>query len=322
MRDTLTRRAIPAAFIVLGAATLLPFVSASMALVGGITFTLALGNPFKERCSKLTPKMLAAAIVGLGAGMNLQRVGAVGLSGLGYTALGITATLGLGALFSRILRTERDPSMLIAAGTAICGGSAIAAISVAIRAKPSDVTVAMVTVFLLNALAIIIFPPIGHYFGLSQEQFGLWSALAIHDTSSVVGAAMAFGPRALEIGTTVKLARALWIIPVSLAVGAFWPRPNEGAAEAKGKAKRPWFILGFILAAAVVTWVPQLQTAGEFAADAARRLLVVTLFLIGASMTKDRLRQVGFKPFLLGVVLWLVMGSATLAAIRGGLIEL
>jgi uncharacterized integral membrane protein (TIGR00698 family) len=304
-------------FCLLALVTLWPVVPAGAAIVAGIAVAMILGNPLREECGKLAPKLLSYSIIGLGAAMDLRRVGEAGLHGLGYTAVGIGVALLLGRVLGKVLKTDDDTSLLVSVGTAICGGSAIAAVAVAIRARASEVTVAMVTVFLLNALAILIFPPIGHRFGLDEVQFGLWSALAIHDTSSVVGAAMQYGPKALEIGTTVKLARALWIIPVSIGVGLLRAR-KEDAAEAGKKAKRPWFILGFLTTAALVTFIPALAPAGEWVAAAARRLLVLTLFLIGAGLTMDRLKQVGFRPFLQGVVLWLVMASATLAAILSG----
>ena len=175
--------------------------------------------------------------------MNLIEVGHAGVHGFFYTVIGISVTMTLGLTLGKLLKTERDTSLLVTVGTAICGGSAIAAVAPAIRAKSHDVSVALATVFFLNAVALFIFPRIGHHFRLSQSQFGVWSALAIHDTSSVVGAAMQYGARALEIATTIKLTRALWIVPVTLGVGMMWNRGNPDAPA--GKAKRPWFILGF-----------------------------------------------------------------------------
>jgi uncharacterized integral membrane protein (TIGR00698 family) len=305
-------------FLALAGATLTPFVPAGLALVAGIVAAMTFGNPFLHRTAKVAPKLLAISVVGLGGTMNLLTVAAVGLHGLGYTAVGIFGTLALGWAVGRALKIDRDTSLLVASGTAICGGSAIAAVAVAIRAKPSEVSVALATVFLLNAVAILIFPPIGHAVGLSEHQFGLWSALAIHDTSSVVGAAMQYGSEALQVGTTVKLARALWIIPVSMGIAALRARSGKGDGDAGGKAKRPWFIVGFLTMAAVVTWIPVLQPLGMEAAAVAKRLLVLTLFLIGAGLTKERLRAVGFRPFVQGVLLWLVMGSLTLGAILAG----
>ena len=193
---------------------------------------------------------------------------------------------------------------------------AIAAMAPAIGARSHDVSVSLATVFFLNAVALFIFPPIGHHFGLSQAQFGVWSALAIHDTSSVVGAAMQYGAKALEIATTIKLTRALWIVPVTLAVGMVWNRGNPDAPA--GKAKRPWFILGFVAAAALVTWVPSLKLAGHEVFRGAQRSLVVTLFLIGSGLSRGALQMVGRRPLIQGFVLWIMMGSGTLAAILLG----
>jgi uncharacterized integral membrane protein (TIGR00698 family) len=258
-------------------------------------------------------------VIGLGAGMDLNVVGRVGAQGVGYTVLGISMTLVIGYLLGKVLKTERDTSILVSAGTAICGGSAIAAVSSSIKAKPHEISVSLGVVFMLNALALIVFPIVGHHFNLTEGQFGLWSALAIHDTSSVVGASMQYGPHALEVGTTVKLARALWIVPVTLFYGYLVSRKQEATA---GKTKFPWFILGFLLAAALVTWIPQLQEPGKFVNEIAKKLLVVTLFLIGANLTRDTLRSVGLRPLIQGVLLWIIVGSLTLGAIVMGWITL
>jgi uncharacterized integral membrane protein (TIGR00698 family) len=207
----------------------------------------------------------------------------------------------------------------VGVGTAICGGSAIAAVSPVIRAKDESTTVSLATVFLLNAVALVIFPPLGHWSGLDQRQFGLLSALAIHDTSSVVGSAMQYGPEALLVATTVKLARALWIVPVTLGFAFAWNR-NAGK-EATAKAPRPWFILGFLTAAALVTWLPGLASAGKVVASIARGGLVVTLFLIGSGLTRATLRKVGVKPLVHGTALWVSVIAGTWGAIRLGWIR-
>ncbi len=297
------------------AASLLPFVSAPAALVLGIAVALAFGNPHPAASRVYARKLLALSVVGLGAGMNLAVVAKVGLQGLGYTMVGIAGTLALGAWLGRRLAVPEDAALLIGVGTAICGGSAIAAAASAIRARSHDVSVALATVFLLNSAALLLFPPIGHHLGLGPRPFGLWSALAIHDTSSVVGAASQYGPKALEIATTVKLARALWIVPVTIAVA--WLRKTSG----DGKPQRPWFILGFVLAAAASTYVPALAPWGVKLAALARRSLVATLFLIGSGITRDSLRQVGPRPFAQGLVLWACVAGATLTAILAGWIS-
>jgi uncharacterized integral membrane protein (TIGR00698 family) len=202
---------------------------------------------------------------------------------------------------------------LVTVGTAICGGSAIAAVAPVIRAKSHEVSVALATVFFLNAVALFIFPSIGHRMSLDQNQFGVWSALAIHDTSSVVGASMQYGARALEVATTIKLTRALWIVPVTLAIGMMWK--NESGEAGTVKARKPWFIVGFVAAAALVTWIPALTPAGKMIFYGAQRSLVVTLFFIGSGLDRTALQVVGRRPLIQGFVLWILMGSATLGAI-------
>jgi uncharacterized integral membrane protein (TIGR00698 family) len=295
---------------------LLPFFSPGLALMSGIALALTVGNPYPLTTSRLITPLLQISVIGLGAGMNLIEVGRAGVHGFVYTVIGITLTMTIGLALGRMIRTERDTSLLVTVGTAICGGSAIAAIAPAIRAKSHEVSVALATVFFLNAVALFIFPWIGHHYGLSQMQFGVWSALAIHDTSSVVGAAMQYGARALEIATTIKLTRALWIVPMTLAVGMIWNRSNSDAPA--GKAKRPWFILGFLAAAAFVSWVPAVKPAGHMVFVRAQRFLVVTLFLIGSGLSRSALRTVGQRPLIQGFVLWVMMGSGTLVAILLG----
>lgn len=305
-------------FVALALLSLTPWVSAPIALVSGVIFAVTWGNPFPTQSKKLQTWMLQGSVVGLAAAMNLSVVLRVGAAGVGQTLLGLTITLGLALLLSRVLKTEPTTSLLIGVGTAICGGSAIAAVAPAIGAKSHQSSVALAVVFLLNAAALVVFPAVGHLSSLSPQQFGLWSALAIHDTSSVVGAAMQFGPESLAVGTTVKLARALWIIPLTLVLARFWKKETPAAGE---KPKRPWFILGFLVVAALVTWVPALQPAGKIVAVVARQVLVATLFLVGAGVSREALRQVGIKPIILGVVLWVIVASATFAGVNSGLLS-
>ena len=293
-------------------------MSAPIALVSGVIFAVTWGNPFPTQSKKLQTWMLQGSVVGLAAAMNLSVVLRVGAAGVGQTLLGLTITLGLALLLSRVLKTEPTTSLLIGVGTAICGGSAIAAVAPAIGAKSHQSSVALAVVFLLNAVALVAFPAVGHLSSLSPQQFGLWSALAIHDTSSVVGAAMQFGPESLAVGTTVKLARALWIIPLTLVLARFWKKETPAAGE---KPKRPWFILGFLVVAALVTWVPMLQPAGKLVAVVSRQVLVATLFLVGAGVSREALKQVGIKPIILGVVLWVIVASATFAGVNSGLLS-
>jgi uncharacterized integral membrane protein (TIGR00698 family) len=304
------------ALLVGALASLLPFVSAGMALVGGALVALTVGNPWQKTTRKLTHLLLAAAVVGLGAGMDLRAVVAVGAHGVGYTVVGIAVCLGLGRVLGRWLGVSRHVAALITVGTAICGGSAIAAVVPVLRPKEHDVSAALATVFVLNAVALLLFPAIGHRVGLSPEAFGLWSALAIHDTSSVVGAALAYGGNAVAVATTVKLARALWLVPLTVGRALLQRRGAGG-----GRARRPWFILGFLAVAALVTFVPSLQPAGRVVVAGAHRALVVTLFLIGANLTRDALRAVGVRPLVLGLTLWLTMAGLTLSAVAARVIR-
>ncbi|MCC6513809.1 MAG: putative sulfate exporter family transporter [Geothrix sp.] len=308
-----------ALLFLLGALALAPFTPAAAALVGGALLALTLGNPRQGLTRTWTHRLLPLAVVGLGADMNLRAVAKAGLHGLGYTAISLAVVLALGWWLARWLKVERDAGLLISVGTAICGGSAIAAVAPVLRAKEHETSVALATVFLLNAAALVVFPPLGHATGLSQDAFGLWAALAIHDTSSVVGAGLAYGPRALEVATTVKLARALWIVPLTLGIGWLVARRGEASPDAP-PVKKPWFIAGFLAMAALVTFVPILHVPGQLVAAVARRVLVLTLFLIGAGLSREALRSVGLRPFLQGLLLWLIVGSLGLGAVKLGLL--
>jgi uncharacterized integral membrane protein (TIGR00698 family) len=294
-----------------------PWVTAPEALVGGVAFALLLDHPYATLSNRWTPSLLQLSVVGLGAGMDLGVIARVGMRGIGYTVVSIGLTLLLAAALTKVMRTDAVTSLLVGVGTAICGGSAIAAVAPVVRAKSVQTSVALAVVFLLNAVALVIFPHVGHVAGLSQSAFGLWCALAIHDTSSVVGAALNFGPRALEVATTVKLARALWIIPLVFLAGRL-SLAARASDSPTAKRKRPWFILGFVLAAAVATYVPGLAAPGMAVAMAARHLLVLTLFLIGSALSRPALRSVGWRPLALGLVLWILVASGTLAVIHAG----
>jgi uncharacterized integral membrane protein (TIGR00698 family) len=295
----------------------LPGVPAALALALGIAIAVTVGNPFAERTRPLVRKLLPASVVGLGGAMDLAVVAHAGAHGIGYTIATIAACALLGIVVGRALRVERRTGLLVTVGTAICGGSAIAAAAPVIGAEDREISVALATVFVLNSLALLVFPPIGHAAGLGEAAFGLWAALAIHDTSSVVGAAMQYGHTALQVATTVKLARALWIVPVTLVLGVIERRRSGG--QVKGGAKPPWFILGFVATAALATYVPVLRPAGLVVSDIARRALVLTLFLIGLGLSRASLRAVGARPLVMGVALWIAMGVGTLAAIHLGL---
>ncbi len=318
----LARRAslvlLPLGFVV----TMLPSVSASVALAAGILLALLLGNPWMATTRLLAHRSLAWSVMGLGAGMDLVVVGRVGLHGLVYTAVGIGCALALGAWLGRRLGVARDTSLLVSVGTAICGGSAIAAVAPTLDAKDHEVSVALVTIFLLNGVALMLFPSIGHWAHLSEDSFGLWCALAIHDTSSVVGAATQYGERALQVATAAKLARALWIIPVTFAIAMLRARASSApqrASEARARGgRRPWFILGFLVAAAIVTFFPSLRPLGRWIAWGAHRLLSGTLFLIGLGLSRQALRDVGVRPLLQGLALWTSLATGTLALLVSG----
>lgn len=307
-------------FVVAAAVCLWPGVSAGAGLLLGIVMALAFGNPYGDMTRKYTSRLLAFSVVGLGAGMNLHMVLEAGVKGLGYTVISIAACLALGWLLGRLLKVEREAALLITVGTAICGGSAIAAVAPVIHARHHNITAAMAVVFVLNAVALFLFPWVGHLVDLSQGQFGLWAALAIHDTSSVVGAGVKYGAEALQTATSIKLARALWIIPLVLAIQALYHLRADKAQVGlpQGKRKYPWFILGFLAMAALVTYVPQLAGIGKIIETIARQLLVLTLFLIGANLSRETLRAVGFTPMLMGVGLWIVVASVSLLAIYAG----
>ncbi|MFN8011188.1 MAG: putative sulfate exporter family transporter [Holophagaceae bacterium] len=306
----------------LALASLWPAVPSWAALLAGILLALALGNPYAARTRTLTPRLLSLSVVGLGAGMDLVKVAKAGLAGFAYTAAGLALALALGWALGRALKVARDTSVLLSVGTAICGGSAIAAVAPVIRAKDEEVSLALATVFLLNATALVVFPVIGHGLHLAERPFGLWAALAIHDTSSVVGAASGYGPEALLVATTTKLARALWIVPVAFGIGLLHTRLHRFEGEAgHAKARRPWFILGFLAMAALVTFVPALRPAGAWVNAAAKRALVLTLFLLGCGLSREALKRVGPRPFIQGLLLWICVGAGSLGAIRLGWIR-
>jgi uncharacterized integral membrane protein (TIGR00698 family) len=297
--------------IVLAASGLL---SPPLALASGTAYGLLLRNPYQQDSRNLAKFLLQASVVCLGFGMDLREVIEVGRSGLLYTAVGIAFALALGAILGRLLRVGRTQSFLISAGTAICGGSAIAALGPVTNADEEEMAVSLGTVFVLNSIALFTFPAIGGALHLSQTQFGLWSALAIHDTSSVVGAAAKYGALALAIGTTVKLARALWIVPVALVAGAV---KKNGT-----RVQLPWFILWFCAAAVLNSYLPQLHAAYASVYRLGKLGLAVTLFLIGTGMTRQTLNEAGIRPMLQGVLLWLIVASLSLMAILRGLIHL
>ncbi len=290
----------------------LPFISPPIALAVGILFALLIGNPYARESGRWTKRLLQASVVGLGFGMNLQGVAEAGSSGFLFAAVTIIGTLLLGLGLGRLLRTRSNTSTLISSGTAICGGSAIAAVGPVIDASSDEMSVSLGIVFVLNAVALFLFPAIGHLFGLSQPEFGLWAAVAIHDTSSVVGAASAYGTEALDIAVTVKLTRALWIVPLVLLFSMI-------RRERKGKITIPWFILLFVVASALRTLSGESIDPAVFngITAVARQGMTVTLFLIGAGLSLGTIRELGLRPFVQGVLLWVVISVLSFVAVRG-----
>jgi uncharacterized integral membrane protein (TIGR00698 family) len=298
-------------------------VSPPVALVAGIAYGFAVVHPLRREASTLAKLLLQSSVVLLGFGMNLNQVVHAGKSGFLYTAVSITSAVGLGLLLGKMLRVKGKASYLITMGTAICGGSAIAALAPIMEANEEEISISMGTVFLLNSVALLVFPAVGWWLHLSQNQFGLWAALAIHDTSSVVGATAKYGPQALMIGTTVKLARALWIVPISLLTASMMGRAGKTMGTAhQAKVRVPWFIFLFILASVASTYLVRFAPAYGAMNHLGKVGLTATLFLIGTSLSKGTLRQVGFRPLLQGVVLWIVVGCASLAAIYCHLISI
>lgn len=285
--------------------------AAALGLGVGLAFAGLAGD--EERIQQAAKGLLALSVVGLGASLDLRDVVEVGALGAGMAAVSIVLCFGIGLGLSRLLRVDGITGLLVTCGTAICGGSAIAAVAPTVQARGHQITAALGTVFVLNAVALVLFPPVGAALGMGADQFGLWSAIAIHDTSSVVGAALTHGERALEIATTVKLTRALFIVPLTVFLAARTRRRSPAATEAR--PARPWFIAAFVALALLVTAVPALQPAGEVLGAGARRLLVVSLFLVGASLSRPALRRVGLRPFLQGVLLWVLIAASTLGAV-------
>ncbi|MGA1845765.1 YeiH family protein [Deferribacter abyssi] len=293
--------------------TAIPVFSSAYALILGLTLSLIFGNPFPKQTAQYSKQLLKLSVIGLGFGVNFYEVIKTGKNSIILTFLTITTTILIGYFLGKILNVEKKTSILISFGTAICGGSAIAAMAPTIDADNKSIAVSLATVFTLNAIALLIFPPIGHFLNLNEQQFGLFSALAIHDTSSVVGAAATYGSVALAIATTVKLTRALWIAPFSMAAGFITGK--------KKKTSFPLFILGFIAAAFINTLFNNLNTIWHSIAISSKQLLVMTLFLIGTGLSKEVLREVGIKPLIQGITLWIIVSFSTLGLIYTGLLK-
>ena len=286
------------------------WVTPPVALFFGLAFALLCGQAYPKFNKKVSKKLLQYSVVGLGFGMNLHASLASGKEGMLFTIISVIGTMLIGMFIGRkLLKVNRDTSYLISSGTAICGGSAIAAVGPVIKAKDSDMSVALATIFVLNAIALFVFPVLGGWLGLTQQEFGTWAAIAIHDTSSVVGAGAAYGEEALQVATTIKLTRALWIIPLALVTSFIFK--SEGR-----KVSIPWFILWFIVAILINTYLlDSVPEVGKTISGMARKGLIITMFFIGASLSTDVLKAVGVKPLVQGVLLWLVISIGSLAYI-------
>ena len=284
-----------------------------MALFLGLTFALLCGQAYPKFNKKVSKKLLQYSVVGLGFGMNLHASLASGKEGMMFTIISVIGTMLIGMFIGwKVLKVNRDTSYLISSGTAICGGSAIAAVGPVIKAKDSDMSVALATIFVLNAIALFIFPVLGGWLELSQQEFGTWAAIAIHDTSSVVGAGAAYGEEALQVATTIKLTRALWIIPLALVTSVIFKNGGK-------KINIPWFIFWFIVAILLNTYVlDTVPEVGQAIAGIARKGLIITMFFIGASLSTDVLKAVGVKPLIQGVMLWVIISVSSLAYILWG----
>ena len=286
------------------------WVTPPVSLFLGLLFALLCGQAYPKFNKKVSKKLLQYSVVGLGFGMNLHASLASGKEGMIFTIISVIGTMLIGMFIGcKLLKVNRDTSYLISSGTAICGGSAIAAVGPVIKAKDSDMSVALATIFILNAIALFIFPIFGEWIGLSQQEFGTWAAIAIHDTSSVVGAGAAYGEEALQVATTIKITRALWIIPLALVTSVIFKNGGK-------KISIPWFILWFIVAILLNTYVlDSVPEVGKVISGLARKGLIITMFFIGASLSTDVLKSVGVKPLIQGVLLWIVISVSSLAYI-------
>jgi len=297
-------------FVLLISSCIFPFIEPPLALFLGFVISFFFGHPYLKYNLVISKYLLQFSVVGLGFGMNLNEAIRVGKEGLLFTVISIFFTLVIGLFLGKLLKINKSTSTLISGGTAICGGSAIAAIAPIIKAKDEDISVAMACIFILNAIALFIFPFVGHLLDMSQNQFGLWAAIAIHDTSSVVGAAHKYGHEALNIATTVKLERTLWIIPISILFSAF----NKNSAK---KIKIPYFIFGFIGAIFLVYYFPYIKPFDEFMVFISKKMLNVTLFLVSSGLSITSIKKVGIKPLLQGALLWIFISIGSLLVILG-----
>lgn len=293
-----------------GLACLSAWITPPVALFLGLAFALCCGQAYPTFNKRVSKSLLQYSVVGLGFGMNLHASLASGAEGMAFTVVSVIGTMLVGMLIgTKLLHLNRDTAYLVSSGTAICGGSAIAAVGPVIKARETDMSVALATIFVLNAVALFIFPVLGRYIGLDQQQFGTWAAIAIHDTSSVVGAGAAYGEEALRVATTIKLTRALWIIPLALVTSLIWRNGGK-------RISIPWFILWFIVAIVFNTYaLASVPEVGKAISGVACKALIVTMFFIGASLSVDVLRSVGLRPLLQGILLWITISVGSLAYI-------
>ena len=295
-------------YLILAFLCLTPYITAPIALFLGLVFALTLGSPFPAFNKKASKYLLQISVVGLGFGMNLLDSVKAGSDGMLFTLFSVVSVMVIGILVGKWLNIGKVPSYLIASGTAICGGSAIAAVGPIAKANESEMSVSLATIFVLNAVALFLFPVLGHWLNLTQHQFGLWAAIAIHDTSSVVGAGATFGEEALKVATTVKLTRALWIIPLSVFTSFYFKSKGD-------KITIPWFILFFVLAMVLNTYVNIPKSITHEIVSVSRQSLTLTLFFIGAGLSRSTIKSVGVKPLVLGVTLWFFIALISLGFI-------
>lgn len=302
------------------------FISAPIGLAIGLVFALIFGTPYPKVNKILSKWLLQASVVGLGFGMNLIRSLQSGAEGMIFTVVSVIGVMVVGVILGRIMGINSKTSYLISSGTAICGGSAIAAVGPVIGADKNEMAVSLGVIFILNAIALFIFPPMGHFFEMTNQQFGTWAAIAIHDTSSVVGAGAAYSPEACEIATLIKCTRALWIIPLAFFTMWFYPRYGgtraeraENGKEGKGKIAIPWFIFLFVLAMIINTYTPDsyvgLHEFYGYLNDFARKCLVAVLFAIGAGLSLKVIKSVGVRPLIQAIILWIAIGVVSLLVV-------
>lgn len=301
------------------------FITPPVALFLGLAFAFIFGIPYPKFNKKLSKYLLQASVVGLGFGMNLQKSLQSGADGMLFTIISVIGVMIIGVMLGRYMKIQEKTAYLISSGTAICGGSAIAAVGPILKANQNEMAVSLGVIFILNAIALFIFPPMGHFLGLSQEQFGTWAAIAIHDTSSVVGAGAAFdqmyfpgSTKACDLATLIKCTRALWIIP--LAFFTIWYSRKCKSGEGKAKVSIPWFILLFVVAMIINTYTPDsamsvMDPIYSGLVFTAKKALVAVLFAIGASLSLNVIRQVGVRPLIQALTLWIAIGFTSLLVV-------